>query len=303
MKRLVKRIAVAVLVVLLVVVVGGGIFAKVQASAFDESMAKVYDVPMPTVTRTTDPVALERGKRLANSVGGCTADACHGANLSGGSPIEFGPLATVTGPNVTTALANYSDGEMARLIKHGVKKDGHSVLFMPVSDFGWLPAADVDAIISYLRTVPKVEKPNGLNQVNLIGKVLDRRGAMNFDVARRIDHSKKEEPPPPAPTKEYGAFVVRTCVGCHGEAHLAGGPIPGAPDNLPKPLNLTPHETGLKDWSYEDFDKLLTTGIRKNGKKLDPFMPFEGFAKYDDTEKHALWAYLTSLPPTPYGQR
>jgi hypothetical protein len=32
-------------------------------------------------------------------------------------------------------------------------------------------------------------------------------------------------------------------------------------------------------------------GIRRNGKKLNPFMPVASFAHYDDTERHALWAY------------
>jgi hypothetical protein len=84
---------------------------------------------------------------------------------------------------------------------------------------------------------------------------------------------------------------------------LSGGRIPGAPDSFPIPLNLTPHETGLKDWTYDDFAKLLDTGVRKNGKMLDPFMPLVAFAQYDDTERHAVWEYLRALPPTPLGNR
>jgi hypothetical protein len=89
---------------------------------------------------------------------------------------------------------------------------------------------------------------------------------------------------------------------CHGE-HLSGGPIPGAPASLPVPLNLTPDESGLRDWSYEDFDRLLTTGVRRNGQALEPFMPYESFARYDEVQKRALWSFLQSLPPTPFGQR
>jgi hypothetical protein len=40
-------------------------------------------------------------------------------------------------------------------------------------------------------------------------------------------------------------------------------------------------------------------GTRPDGRKIDPFMPFESFAKLNDTEKRALWAYLKSLPARP----
>ena len=43
--------------------------------------------------------------------------------------------------------------------------------------------------------------------------------------------------------------------------------------------------------------------VFKNGKKIDPFMPIDAFGKYDDVEKRALFAYLMTLPPTPFGGR
>ena len=48
---------------------------------------------------------------------------------------------------------------------------------------------------------------------------------------------------------------------------------------------------------------MLATGKSKDGRALDPMMPFAGLAKMNDTEKRALWAYLQSLPPTPFGNR
>jgi hypothetical protein len=139
-------------------------------------------------------------------------------------------------------------------------------------------------------------------KVGTLGKVLDVNGKFVLDVARHIDHGKPDLAPAPTPTLEYGKYVVRMCTGCHGEK-LSGGPIPGAPSDLPPPLNLTPHETGLKGWTYDDFDKLLTKSKRKNGQDLKPFMPVEAFGKMDETEKHAIFAYLQSLAPLPYGGR
>jgi hypothetical protein len=32
-------------------------------------------------------------------------------------------------------------------------------------------------------------------------------------------------------------------------------------------------------------------------------MPVESWKNLDDTEMHALWSYLRTLPPTPFGNR
>ena len=118
----------------------------------------------------------------------------------------------------------------------------------------------------------------------------------------RIDHENRPSAPAPEPTAAYGEFLARGCIGCHGE-HMSGGPIPGAPSTTPVPLNLTPDPTGLAGWTFEDFAQVLATGKRKDGRALDPKMPYESLNKLDDTEKHALFAYLQSLPPRPFGQR
>jgi hypothetical protein len=301
---LLKKIGIGIGAVVVLVLLGGGLFVWKQASAFDASMSKVYPVPVTEFQRVTDPVRLERGKHLVESMLGCQSADCHGKDLGGGKVAEFGPIGTITGPNITGGGlgAAYSDGELLRLLQHGVRKDGTSVRFMPMQDIYWVPRADLEAVVSYVRTVPSVNKPNGPISLGIMAKVLDQKDLIPIDIARRIDHDKAGQSPPPAPTAEYGSYIGKTCTGCHG-ATLSGGPIPGAPSEFPPPLNLTPHATGMAGWTYEDFDKLLVQGIRKNGKKLDPFMPIDSFGKLDDTEKHALFAYLQSLPPREYGGR
>jgi Cytochrome c len=299
-----KRILMWLGIAVAVLVVSVGTYGFVQARSFNASMDKVYDFPLGTMVRSTDPSLIERGKHLSEAVAGCTTPDCHGADGGGGKQMSMGPLGMMAGPNITPSGmgALYSDGELARLIHHGVKKDGRSLLFMPAQDVCWLPDADVLAIISYVRSLPAVDKPNGPIQLGFLAKVLDRAEMLPIDVARHLDHESAGKGPIPEPTARYGALLARICTGCHG-AHLSGGRIPGAPSSLPVPSNLTPHETGLKDWTYEDFARVLEQGIKKDGKKLDPFMPFASFGKMDDIEKHALWAYLQSLPPTELGNR
>ena len=73
MKRWIKRILLGLGVVLLLTVVAVTVFAWSQTSAFDASVEKVYDVPIPQITRSTDPAVIARGKHLAESMSACAA--------------------------------------------------------------------------------------------------------------------------------------------------------------------------------------------------------------------------------------
>ena len=200
MPGVLKRVATTVAIVLAIAVAGGSAAVASRASAFDASMEKVYSVPIPVVACSTDPAVLARGKHLVDSVTACTASSCHGSDLGGGAPIDMGPVALLTGPNVSPGGlgAAYSDGELARLIQYGLKKDGRSLRFMPAVDFCWLPDDDVAAIVSYLRTTPSVDRPNGMTHVKTLGKVLDRKGLIVLDVARRIDGEHRAQAVPRA---------------------------------------------------------------------------------------------------------
>ncbi len=301
---MVKKILKGVAAAAALVAVAFAAFVWGECARFDASVAKVYDVPLPAVTRSSDPAVIARGKHLVESIAACASAHCHGADLGGGESIAMGPIGTLAGPNLTSDNlgAAYSDGELARVIKHGIKKDGRTVLLMPAQDINWLPDSDVVAIVSYVRTIPGVERENRTTVIKTLGKVLDRNDQITLDVARRIDHAKIQVGPAPEPSANYGSFLVRQCTGCHGE-HLSGGRIPGTPPSIPAPANLTPDASGLAGWTFDDFERLMRTGQRKSGKALDPFMPVENWKNLDDTEMHALWAYLKTLPTTPYGER
>ncbi len=304
MKPLLKKVLIGVGATLGVLALGFGAYVLILTRAFDASMAKVYSTPLPAIKRSTDPEVIARGEHLSHSIGGCAGHDCHGKDLAGGRVVDVGPVGSFAGPNITEGglLAVYSDAELARLLKTGVKKDNRSIRFMPVQDFYWLPDSDIAAIVSYLRTVKPSNKPNGTTSIGTLGKVLDRRDEFPWDVARFVEGKPKDTAPPPAPTKAYGEFVVRLCTGCHGET-LAGGPIPGAPPSLPVPLNITLHETGIKSYTYDDFVKVLKTGVRKNGQKLDPFMAVDLTQNLDEIELQALWAAISARPPKAFGGR
>lgn len=64
--------------------------------------------------------------------------------------------------------------------------------------------------------------------------------------------------------------------------------------------NLTPHETGIGNWSEEQFKRALTQGKYKgleNGRTLLPPMPWYSFSIMTDEDVHAIYSYLKSINP------
>jgi hypothetical protein len=301
----IKKALLGVGAVVGVVVLGGGGFVYAKVSAYNASLDKVYDVPLPKLERTTDAAQLARGEHLAHTIMPCADSGCHGHDLGGGNATAMGPIGTFVAPNITSGGlgAAYSDAELARLLMHGVKKDGRSARFMPSHESNWLPDQDIASLVSYVRTLPAQSKqPPGM-KIGIMGKVLDQMNMLPVDIARRVNHQHIEKAPSPTPDADYGKYLARLCSGCHGEG-LSGGPIPGAPPDMAIPLNLTPDATGLAGYSLDDFKQVLKTGKRKkDGRKLDPMMPVESFGQFDDVEMQALFSYLMSRPAKPFGGR
>ncbi|MCH2110196.1 MAG: cytochrome c [Polyangiaceae bacterium] len=291
--------------VVLVSATAVALFVWFQVRAFDKSIEKAWDIPLRELEVTITKQTIARGRHISESIGGCSNGECHGADLGGGTPIDMRPLGRVSGPNLTSGGLGsvYSDAELVRVIEYGVKKDGHSLRFMPSFELSWLSDEDLSALIAFLRTRPAVERAPGPIELGVLWKVMDRQGVgVVLDVARHMAQHAPEKAPPPAPTAEYGYYVARTCIGCHGST-MSGGPIPGAPPDMPIPANITPHETGLKNWSFSDFEVLLDQGIKPDGAKLDAFMPLAALSHMNSVERQALWRYLRTLQARPFGRR
>jgi mono/diheme cytochrome c family protein len=121
--------------------------------------------------------------------------------------------------------------------------------------------------------------------------------------ASAIDHEKAHatDPPDSAPTPQYGEHLVQVCRGCHGE-RLSGGKLKGDP-HMPIVANLTPHETGLRDWTEADFIRAMREGKRKDGTAISEYMPWKAYGQMGDAELRAIYAYLRTVPPLEKGNR
>jgi mono/diheme cytochrome c family protein len=95
-----------------------------------------------------------------------------------------------------------------------------------------------------------------------------------------------------------GEYLARAgdCVACHsapGGKPFAGGLPMNSPFGTIYSTNITPDPThGIGRDSFEDFDKAVRHGIRRDGKPLYPAMPYPSFAKITTDDMRALYAYF-----------
>lgn len=64
--------------------------------------------------------------------------------------------------------------------------------------------------------------------------------------------------------------------------------------------NLTPHQTGLGTWTFDQFKKAMTQGKYKgieNTRMLMPPMPWQSYAHMKDDDLKAIFEYLKTIPP------
>jgi mono/diheme cytochrome c family protein len=102
-----------------------------------------------------------------------------------------------------------------------------------------------------------------------------------------------------------GQYIFSLAGGCACHTAPKGTPNVGARE-FPIPMakiystNLTADkETGLGDWSDQQIRDAMTKGIRKNGEKLMPVMPYEAYSGMSEEDLTALIAYLRSLKAVP----
>ena len=64
--------------------------------------------------------------------------------------------------------------------------------------------------------------------------------------------------------------------------------------------NITPDETGIGSWTFEQFKTAITQGKYKgqdNGRPLLPPMPWFNYTEMKDEDLRAIFAYLKSIKP------
>ena len=106
---------------------------------------------------------------------------------------------------------------------------------------------------------------------------------------------------PPAQTAamiERGKYLAMAadCGACHtapGGKPFAGGLAISTPLGTIYSTNITPSEDfGIGRYTEEEFSRALRRGIRRDGARLYPAMPYTSYAKLTEDDAHALYAYF-----------
>jgi mono/diheme cytochrome c family protein len=210
-------------------------------------------------------------------------------------------------PNITPyGIGDWTDGEIFRLITTGVRKDGTPIFpVMPYHSYGTIDAEDIEAVIAYLRTLEPIE-------TNLPKSKADF--PFNLILRTMPTEARLTKKPNPSDQVAYGGYLVNAaaCADCHtkfekgdfvGEK-LAGGRAFEFPEGVLTSPNLTPHESGIGNWTKEMFvqrfkmyeNEHLTSHEVKPGE-FQTIMPWVMYAGMKETDLQAIFTYLQSLPP------
>lgn len=267
----------------------------------------------------------ERGRYLVESILGCGN--CHtpktgegeplaSRNLSGGgltfSVPPFAGVASNITPDPETGIGTWSDDEIKRAIVEG-KRPNHGRLantelgvVMATSFFKALTPRDLDAVVQYLRSVPAIRNEVAAPVYRMAQKHQPFPDAQaGFSDARMDD---------PVYRGRYLATIAH-CMECHspqergvfdygrlgaGGREFNAGLVQGFPASWrgSRAPNITSHRTaGLGRWTDAEIARAIAQGISRDGRKLQPPMPFAYYARLDPRDLAAIIAYLRTLPP------
>ncbi len=253
---------------------------------------------------------IERGKYLMEGAVACGN--CHFARgdkgqpllekgLSGGMLFDEPPFkayaANIT-PDPDTGIGKWTDAQLAKAIREGVRPDKSLIgPPMPIEFYRHLSDADLAAIIAYLRAQPAVK-----NEVP--------KSSYNMPLPPSYGPAIKAVKAPAMNNKvKYGEYLanIAHCMDCHTprndkgmllhDKFGAGGMVFKGPWGESVSRNLTPHVTGLKDWSDAQIAKAIREGVDRSGQHYKPPMGYDFYKTINDADMDALIAYLRALKP------
>jgi mono/diheme cytochrome c family protein len=306
MKKVAKRILIGAGILLFII--GCGLL-YVQFSGI-----RTYETQKIDLKVEVTPERVSKGRKIASMV--CMQ--CHvGADgkLTGkflkDVPAELG---RVYSRNITNdpeiGVGKWTDGEIYYLLRTGISKEGKYYVFMP--QFPLVSDEDIKSIIAWLRsddyTVQAASEEPPPSQSTLLTKCLSRLGVfepfslpeksiLSPDTANKIQLGK------------YLSGAVYTCYVCHSAGYMdlnslepekskgyygGGFALTGLNGETINASNITLDQTGIADYSLDDFIKAVKYGRKKDGQLVRyPMFPH---ANLDDYEVEAIYEYLKTVP-------
>lgn len=281
------------------------------------------------------PERLARGRYLAEHVAVC-AD-CHserdwtsfagpiiqGTHGAGGSRFghEIGFPGEVVSRNITShptdGVGRWSDGELVRAIREGVDRQGRPLApVMPYEHFRSMGDDDVRAVVTWVRSLPPVARPQPASKLDFPLSLLVRTAPA--PAGERGDGHVAT--PAPRVDADYGRYLVTlaSCADCHTPSErgvaiegreFAGGQEFRLPGYVLRSANITPHATGIGSMSEDAFvarfrsyqvppeQAEVPRPARMTFLRGNTIMPWRMYAGMSDGDLRAIYRYLRTLRP------
>jgi mono/diheme cytochrome c family protein len=262
--------------------------------------------------------AIERGDYLVNTILACGN--CHSPRDVNGMTIKDKPLSggrvfstpafVVTTSNITsdveTGIGSWTDAEIKRALIEGARPEHHRLpgvplaAIMPANFYKALLPEDLDAIITYLRSV----KPVRNEIANPVYKAPIHRDPYP-DAEDGFDKAMFANP------AGRGAYLVTIghCMECHsawsrGVSDFKSGLGRGgrvfaeAGTGGITAANITSDRTaGIGAWSDQEIARAITHGVSRDGHMLKPPMAYSFYAGLKESDLADIIAYLRTVPP------
>lgn len=307
MKKLLTVLGILVGLVFLVIL-GGYLYINARG-------IPSYEPGQVEYTATITPEAVERGEKLATMLcAGCHMN--HETRKLTGQHMLDAPEAfgTIYSKNITQdteyGIGTWTDAELYYLLRTGVGRDGQ---YIPpyMAKLTNMADEDVNAIIAFLRSdhplVAADPTPDQDSKPGFLTKFLSH-------VAwKPMPLPEKQIPmPDTANLLELGRYLAVNleCFSCHSasfktndfllpensKGYFGGGnKMLNLEGESILTSNLTPHESGIGNWSREQFIQTLRFGNVPGEVALRfPMMPYSVLTDY---EAGAIYDYLMTLEP------
>lgn len=248
---------------------------------------KNYTIPLTEVQVPHDSASIIEGARLAR-IAHCGD--CHNENLSGGIFADIPPkIATLVAPNLTQVIPTYSNAEMVRLLRYGVKKNGHSIYIMPAFMYHELKEETIGKMIAYLRSLPPLPTPEGVpskSSYAFLGRLLLIQGKVGPIADMITPNTEGKYVHCDTTPVSFGRYLaMSSCTSCHG-LELKGEE------------GFTPDLIIASTYKKEEFFKLIRTGIALGDRQLGLMSDVTKnyLSHLNDKEINSIYAYLQTKP-------
>jgi mono/diheme cytochrome c family protein len=216
-------------------------------------------------------------------------------------------------PDVETGIGRWTDGEIIRAIREGVKRDGTTIFpMMPYAEYRAMSDEDARSIVVYLRAQPPVRRKTVPTDVDFMVSLFMRLAPEPVDGPVRA--------PAPSDHLAYGRYLVRvaSCKHCHtpqdkgqpieAEA-FSGGFVFQLPTAIGKRRVVTANITSDPTTGYfgratkqQWIDQVRSyVAIKADPPKVQPgantMMPWLQFSGLTDEDLGAIYDYMKTVRP------